>query len=299
MLQQRLARPGPARSGGERAGSSPSRSARRRTRAGPRRAIPLAYPRGSGQPGGCRRLIATCSRRTLRWTLPVGVRGSSSTNSIRRGYLYGRDQRLDVVLQHARLDRLGGDDVRLDDVPALGVRRRDDRALGDQRVLEQRGLDLEAGDVVARGDDHVVGARLEPEVAVGVHREGVAGQVPAVADVVRLARVVEVAAAGRPAHGEPADRARRQRPHVVVDDPRLVARAPAARTSRAAPRPAGEAMKMCSISVEPMPSMIRMPVFSYHASDTAAGSGSPARDAGVQRARDVLARAARGRRSAR
>ena len=33
---------------------------------------------------------------------------------------------------------------------------------------------------------------------------------------------------------------------------------------------------MCSISVEPIPSTIRMPVFSYHASATAAGSGSPA-----------------------
>ena len=33
---------------------------------------------------------------------------------------------------------------------------------------------------------------------------------------------------------------------------------------------------MCSISVEPIPSMIRMPVFSNHSSDTLAGSGSPA-----------------------
>ena len=33
---------------------------------------------------------------------------------------------------------------------------------------------------------------------------------------------------------------------------------------------------MCSISVEPIPSTIRMPVFSNHASDTPAGSGSPA-----------------------
>ena len=33
---------------------------------------------------------------------------------------------------------------------------------------------------------------------------------------------------------------------------------------------------MCSISVEPIPSTIRMPVFSYQASETPAGSGSPA-----------------------
>ena len=37
-----------------------------------------------------------------------------------------------------------------------------------------------------------------------------------------------------------------------------------------------DAMKMCSISVEPMPSMMRMPVRSNQASDMPAGSGSPA-----------------------
>jgi hypothetical protein len=35
-------------------------------------------------------------------------------------------------------------------------------------------------------------------------------------------------------------------------------------------------MKMWSISVEPIPSMMRMPVRSNHASDTVAGSVSPA-----------------------
>ena len=59
--------------------------------------------------------------------------------------------------------------------------------------------------------------------------EGVAGQVPAVADIVLLALVGEIAAAGRPAHGEPADRAARHLVHVVVDDPRLVAGRPAGR----------------------------------------------------------------------
>ena len=33
---------------------------------------------------------------------------------------------------------------------------------------------------------------------------------------------------------------------------------------------------MCSISVEPMPSMIHSPVASWNASETARGSGSPA-----------------------
>src|SRR3954462_13071950 len=40
-------------------------------------------------------------------------------------------------------------------------------------MLEARGLDLEGPDPVARGDDHVVGAALVPDVAVLVHRRGV------------------------------------------------------------------------------------------------------------------------------
>ena len=55
---------------------------------------------------------------------------------------------------------------------------------------------------------------------------------------------------------------------------------------------------MCSISVEPIPSMIRMPVFSYQASDTPAGSGSPAETHVCSESGHVLAqqRAVGGRR---
>ncbi len=55
---------------------------------------------------------------------------------------------------------------------------------------------------------------------------------------------------------------------------------------------------MCSISVEPMPSTIRMPVFSNQASETAAGSGSPAETHVCSDVGDVLAqqRAVGGRR---
>ena len=56
-----------------------------------------------------------------------------------------------------------------------------------------------------------------------VLQENVAGQVPAVAHEIALARIGEVAAAGRAAHREPAELARRQLLHVLVDDPRLVA----------------------------------------------------------------------------
>ena len=53
--------------------------------------------------------------------------------------------------------------------------------------------------------------------------ERIAGEVPAVAHIGRLPVVGEIAAAGRPAHGEPAEVAARHLAHVLVDDARLVA----------------------------------------------------------------------------
>ena len=100
---------------------------------------------------------------------------------------------------------------------ALGVGRGDDAALGDRGMLEQHRLDLRPGDVVARRDDHVVGARLVPEEAVCIHEVGVAGDVPAVLDVFALALVGEIAAAGRTAHREPADRAGPNLAPALVD----------------------------------------------------------------------------------
>src|SRR5262249_50771198 len=84
-------------------------------------------------------------------------------------------------------------------------------------------LHLRAGDVVAGRNDHVVGARLVPEIAVGIHEVGVAGDVPAVLHVLALALVGEIAAAGRPAHGEAADGVGRNLVALGVDHARLVA----------------------------------------------------------------------------
>ena len=150
-------------------------------------------------------------------------------NSTARGYLYGRDRRLDEILELARhgVARLAArpqHDERLDDRAALGIVRTHDGALEHGLVHDQRLLDLGPGDVVAAGHDHVVGARLVVEVAVLVDDIGVAGDVPAVADVVELPGVVEVATAGRATHGEPPDDARAYIVHVVVDDARLVPR---------------------------------------------------------------------------
>src|SRR5262249_35053518 len=92
-------------------------------------------------------------------------------------------------------------DIGLDDLPALLVGRSHHAAFGDRRMLEQRRLHLRTGDVVAGRNDHVVGARLVPKIAVGIHEVGVAGDVPAVLYVLALAFVGEMAASGGPARG--------------------------------------------------------------------------------------------------
>ena len=77
-------------------------------------------------------------------------------------------------------------------------------------MAQQGVLDLGGADVVARGNDHVVGAGLVKKVTIGVLHKGVAGVVPAVSHIVGLARIVQVLAAGGPNHGDAADAAARQ-----------------------------------------------------------------------------------------
>ena len=115
-------------------------------------------------------------------------------------------------------------DIGFDDHAAFRVRRANDTAFGDGGMREQARLHLWPSDVVASGNDHVVRARLIPEIAVGIADIGVAGDVPAIEDVFELARIGEVAAAGWSAHREAAGRAIRHIVAFVVDDPRLVSR---------------------------------------------------------------------------
>ena len=124
------------------------------------------------------------SRSSTRRILPLTVFGSASTNSISRGYLYGRGHALHVLLQLARPARRparapGCSTTNAFTIsPRTGIGARHDRRLDDRRVLEQRALDLERADAVAGRDDDVVGAADEPEVAVLVAARAVAGQVP-------------------------------------------------------------------------------------------------------------------------
>ena len=85
--------------------------------------------------------------------------------------------------------------------------------MGQQAVLH-----LRPADVVAGGDDHVVGARLVKKIAVGIHQVGVAGDVPAMADIGGLARIVQIAAAGGAFHRQSPHAARRQGLAVRVKD---------------------------------------------------------------------------------
>ena len=124
-----------------------------------------------------------------------------------------------VVGRHAFLQHHVG----LHDLTASFVGHTDHCALGDVGVAQQRGLHFRPGDVVARGDDHVVATRCEVEVASFVLCERVAGEVPAVAHVRPLARVAQIAAPGRAANGEQADGAAWHLMHAVVDDLRFVA----------------------------------------------------------------------------
>ena len=112
--------------------------------------------------------------------------------------------------------------IGLDDHAARLIGRPDHAAFGDSRVRQQRGLDLGAGDVVAGRNDHVVRAGHKRQAALLVANKRIAGQIPAIAHIIRLPRVREIAASGRPANRKLADGALRQFVHVIVDDLCLV-----------------------------------------------------------------------------
>ena len=117
-------------------------------------------------------------------------------------------------------------------------------------MRQQRLLDLRAGDVVARGDDHVVAARLVPEVAVLVAEKVSPVMFQPLLHVHRLARVGEVAAAGRALDRQPARLAGGHRVAVAVDDRRRRSRAPARPVEPGRMSSSAAEMKMCSISVD-------------------------------------------------
>src|SRR5580700_918722 len=114
--------------------------------------------------------------------------------------------------------------MRFDDLPTLLVRHADDCTFSDVWMGQERGLHFRPGDVIARGNDHVVATGDEMETASSVLDKGIAGQVPAVAYVDLLPGIGEITTPGRPADRKPAKLPARLFPHGIVDDLSLIAR---------------------------------------------------------------------------
>src|SRR5207249_2543407 len=119
-------------------------------------------------------------------------------------------------------------DERLHDLAPDWVGARHHGRLEDSGVLEERALDLEGPDTIARGDDDVVRAADEPEIAVLVALGAVARQVPlTAAAVTRLLGVLPVFAKEgrrRTTEGEIANLPRWQLLARLPDDAEIVAR---------------------------------------------------------------------------
>src|SRR5262245_63956399 len=103
--------------------------------------------------------------------------------------------------------------MRLHDLSPFVVRYADDGALDHVSVRKERRFDLGPGDIVAGGNDHVVGARDEVENAALVPDEIITRDIQAVADVARLALVSKLTAACGSPHGQESNSPFRHCPH--------------------------------------------------------------------------------------
>ena len=107
----------------------------------------------------------------------------------------------------------------------LGMRDADDAAVGDGRMLRERGLDLCGVDVDAARDDHVGAAVAEGEVAVGVEEADVAEREELAAAALRRLSGIALVLEGRAgAEVEVAGGTGRAGPAVRVEDVHLEAR---------------------------------------------------------------------------
>ena len=233
------------------------------------------------------------SRSLKRWILPVAVFGSSATNSIQRGYLYGAilsfTKRLELVGQRRRRPPAGSFSttkaLRLHQ--AVAVLPADHGGLQHGRVLDERALDLDRRDPDAADLQHVVGAAGVPEVAVGVLVVLVAGLDPVAEErLLGLLVLVPVVGHGRVAlDAQVADlalrhRRARRRPRRSPRSPGTGSPVEPGRTA-----PGRFEMKMCRISVVPMPSMISTPNRSLPALVDLLGQRLAGRDAQPQATR--------------
>src|SRR5918999_3699046 len=110
-------------------------------------------------------------------TLPVDVRGSSSTNSTSRGTLYPARFCLTCRLSSSSVSEAPSQHHdRLQPLPELLVVDAEHGRLGDRLVARQQILDLGREHVLAAGHDHVVVAAVDEQAAVLVEVPDVAGR---------------------------------------------------------------------------------------------------------------------------
>ena len=145
------------------------------------------------------------------WTLPISLRGSSSSRCTTRGRLCGvsSEATWSASSSARRLGALGGHDPGDDPLAEVGVGLAGDRRLAHAGVLEQRALDLARADLEAAALDEVGGAPPDDaDVAVGRAGGEVAGAKPAVAQRLGggVGAVEVLQEEVRPAHGDLADR---------------------------------------------------------------------------------------------
>ena len=124
--------------------------------------------------------LLACSRSSNFWILPVEVLGSGPNTTV-RGALK-RASSLAAVLDQL-LGRGGGALAQRDEgaraLAPLLVGPGDHGGLQHGRMTVEGALDLDRADVLAAGDDDVLRAVLDLDIAVGVHHREVAGVEPA------------------------------------------------------------------------------------------------------------------------
>ena len=125
-----------------------------------------------------------CSRRTYFWIFPVEVFGSGPNTTARGTLKCARCSRHHAMMSPPVIGGASGLSVTNAQgvSPHFGIRLRHHRGLHDGGVPVEDLLDLERRDVLAAGDDDVLRAVLDLDVAVRVPHRQVAGVEPAAAE---------------------------------------------------------------------------------------------------------------------
>ena len=143
-----------------------------------------AYPFHRSLPIAPRRYSCLArSRSSNFWILPVDVLGSGPNTTLAGALKWASRSRHQAMMPASSAVAPGFSVTKAQGrSPIALVGHRDHRRLHHRRVAVERLLDLERGDVLAAGDDDVLGAVLDLGIAVGVAHGEVAGVVPVAAE---------------------------------------------------------------------------------------------------------------------